>query len=125
MSSAPAISLAPAKHGEALIDAHTPLHAIVGFAAGVMGVDPHVAMITFIGARIVEQALRAGTKHALFEREEGQSLGNEMTDLIFELGGLHAGEVLRERLLAEHEAPTAGLGRIIVNPYTGARQVIP
>jgi hypothetical protein len=44
--------------------------------------------------------------------------------LLFELGGLHAGEVLRERLLAKHEAPTAGLGRLITNPYTGALQVI-
>lgn len=108
----PVVSLAPAHHGEALIDAHTPLHAIVGFAAGVMGVEPHVAMLTFIGARIVEQALRAGTKEALFEREQGQSLGNEMTDLLFELGGLQLGERLRERLLAEPTpalAPAAGI----------------
>ncbi len=122
--SAPAISLAPAAHGEALIDAHTPLHAIVGFAAGVMGIDPHVAMLTFIGARIVEAALRSGTKHALFEREQGQSLGNELTDLLFELGGLQLGEKLRERLTTEPEAPTAGLGRIVTNPYTGALQVL-
>ena len=125
MTTSAAISLAPAKRGEALIDSHTPLHAIVGFAAGVMGIDPHVAMLTFIGARIVEAALKSGPKHAFFEREEGQSLGNEMTDLLFELGGLHYGELLRERLLAEHEAPTAGLGRIVTNPYTGALQVLP
>ncbi len=125
MTSAAAISLAPAKRGEALIDAHTPLHAIVGFAAGVMGIDPHVAMAVFVGARIVEATLKSGPKHAFFEREEGQSLGNEMTDLLFELGGLHYGELLRERLLSENEVPTAGLGRVVQNPYTGALQVIP
>ncbi len=120
-----AISLAPAKRGEALIDSHTPLHAIIGFAAGVMGIDPHLAMATFIGARLVEAALKSGAKHALFEREEGQSLGNEMTDLLFELGGLQLGEKLRERLTTEPEAPTAGLGRIVTNPYTGAPMVLP
>ncbi len=114
--SAAAISLAPAHHGEALIDAHTPLHAIVGFAAGILGVDPHVAMMTFIGARIVEQALKSGTKHAIFGREEGQSLGNEMTDLLFEVAGLHYGEMLRERLTAEPQ-PAAGLGRTGVQSH--------
>jgi hypothetical protein len=118
--SAPAVSLAPANRGEALIDAHSPLHAIVGFAAGILGVDPHVAMLTFIGARIVEAALKSGTKHALFGREEGQSLGNEMTDLLFELAGLHYGELLREKLTAE-PAPAAGLGypahRSLFAPY--------
>ncbi len=112
--SAPAVSLAPAHHGEALIDAHTPLHAVIGFAAGVMGVDPHVAMFVFIGARIVEAALKSGAKHAVFEREEGQSLGNEMTDLLFEVAGLHYGELLREKLTAE-PAPAAGLGRMHMN----------
>jgi hypothetical protein len=114
------VSLAPAHHGEALIDAHSPLHAIVGFAAGVMGVEPHVAMLAFIGARIVEQALKAGTKEALFEREQGQSLGNEMTDLLFELAGLQAGERLRARLVAEPEPlPAAGVGNAPLAWYPG------
>lgn len=117
--SAPAISVSPAHHGAALIDAHTPLHALVGFAAGIFGVDPHVAMATFIGARIVEQALRNGTKHAVFGREEGQSLGNEMTDLLFEVGGLHYGQMLRKRLVPTAEAPVDGLGRLHVQPYMG------
>lgn len=118
-----AISLAPSRQGEALIDSHTPLHAIVGFVAGLLGVEPHIAMMVFIGGRIVETSLRSGTKHALFEREHGQSLGNELTDLMFELGGLQLGEKLREKLVA-HE-PAAGLGRVITNPYTGATQVLP
>lgn len=118
--SAPAVSLAHEHHGEALIDAHTPLHAIVGFTAGIMGIDPHVAMMVFIGARIVEASLKSGTKHAVFGREEGQSLGNEMTDLMFEIAGLHYGESLRHRLLAE--VPVSGLGyaqhnRSLFAPY--------
>ena len=115
----PVISLAPRHHGEALIDAHTPLHAIVGFAAGVMGVEPHVAMLAFIGARIVEQALKAGTKEALFEREQGQSLGNEMTDLLFELGGLQLGEKLRARLLDPEQPAAAGVGAPQITFYPG------
>jgi len=118
-----ALSLAPSHQGEALIDSHTPLHAIVGFVAGLLGVEPHIAMMVFIGGRIVEMSLRSGTKHALFEREGGQALGNEMTDLLFEMAGLHYGEMLREKLTT-HEA-SAGLGRVIVNPYTGASMVLP
>lgn len=117
---AAAASLAPAHHGAALIDAHTPLHAVVGFAAGILGVDPHVAMAVFIGARIVEASLKSGAKHALLGREEGQSLGNEMTDLLFEVGGLHYGQALRQRLTAE--IPVAGIGyapnRSLFAPYT-------
>ena len=108
-----------AKHGGALVDAHTPLHAIVGFAAGVLGVDPHLAVATFIGARIVESALREGAKHALFAPEHGQSLGNEMTDLLFEMAGLHLGEAVRHKLTANPSpAPTAGLGyHYTLTPY--------
>lgn len=102
MSNAPVIS-----QGGALVDASSPLHALVGFTAGVLGVEPHLAMMVFIGARIVEQSLRAGAKHALFGREQGQSLGNELTDLMLELGGLQLGEKLREHLQPE---PAAGLG---------------
>lgn len=110
-----AISLAPAKRGEALIDSHTPLHAIVGFAAGVMGIDPHVAMITFIGARIVEAALKSGPKHAFFEREEGQSLGNEMVDLLIEIAGLHLGETVRD-----HVTKKKALGNEVIGAPLGA-----
>ncbi len=109
---APAVSLSSAHHGEAIVDAHSPLHAIIGFAAGISGIDPHVAMMMFIGARIVEHSLRSGPKHALLEREQGQSLGNEFGDLLFEVAGLHYGHALRERLTAEPQAPApvAGIG---------------
>lgn len=104
------MSAASAKHGGALVDAHTPLHAIVGFIAGVAGIDPHLAMATFIGARIVESALRDGTHSALFGEGHAQSLGNEMADLLFEVGGLHVGEALRHKFIGSPVQPAAGLG---------------
>ena len=97
-----------AKHGGALVDAHTPLHAIVGFVAGVLGVDTHLAVGVFIGARIVESSLRDGAKAALLKPEHGQSLGNEMTDLLFEIGGLGAGQAIRQKFTGEQ--PVHGLG---------------
>lgn len=119
MSSPAAVSFSPARKGAALVDAHSPLHAIVGFTAGILGIDPHIATLTFIGARIVEAALRSGTKHAVFEREDGKSLGNEMVNLLFELGGLHLGEHLREQLLEPPPAaPAAGLGYDYFDPRT-------
>lgn len=103
---------------EPLVDARSPLHATIGFAAGVMGIEPHLAMMVFIGARIVETALRENTERAIYDREEGHSLGNELSDLLFEMAGLHLGEKLRERLLEHHEpaAPAAGVGTYTLYP---------
>lgn len=103
------MTAASSPHVEPLIDARSPLHAIIGFAAGVMGIDPHLAMMAFVGARIVEQALDEGTEHAVYAREEGHSLGNEMTDLMFEIMGLHLGQKLRARL--GHAPATHGVGQ--------------
>lgn len=108
------VSRTPA-HGAGLIDSHTPLHGIVGFAAGILGIDPHVAVAVFIGARIVEQSLHTNLKHALFEREQ-QSLGNELTDLLFEVAGLHYGQALRRKLTSEPQ-PAAGVGQYFVPGY--------
>jgi hypothetical protein len=118
MSKAAPISFAPAKRGAALIDANSPIHLIVGFTAGILGIDPHAAIAVFVGAKIVEASLREGPHHALFERESGQSLGNEMTDLGLEVLGLHLGEHLRHKLqdapLAT--APAAGIGAYFQDP---------
>jgi hypothetical protein len=113
------MTTASLSHVEPLVDARSPLHAIIGFAAGVMGVDPHLAMVAFVGARIVEQAFDEGTEHAVYAREEGHSLGNELTDLMFEIVGLHLGEKLRERLLEQHEpnaTHAAGIGQLSFPP---------
>jgi hypothetical protein len=117
MSAAAAISLAPAHHGQAVIDGHSPVHFLVGFAAGVMGVDPHLAMVAFVGAKIVDESLRAGTKHAVFGRESGQSLGNELADILFEVTGLHYGKLLRGKLGAP-AAAAHGLGIDYHDPRT-------
>ncbi len=110
MSATP-ISFAPHAQGRALVDSHTPIHATVGFVAGLLGMDPHLAVAILIGAKIVEASLREGPAHALFEPEHGQSLGNELTDLLFEVGGLHYGHLLRERMLEAKAQQTAGIGR--------------
>jgi hypothetical protein len=101
-----AISLNRAHHGAAMIDAHSPIHLLVGFAAGVLGVNTYLAVLAFIGAKVVDEVVHTGP-HALFRRGEGQSIGNELSDLLLEMGGLAVGEKLRERLLPA-PLPTAG-----------------
>lgn len=101
-----AISLARSQQGKALIDMHTPLHALLGFAAGMLAVDTHVAFGILVGARVVSEALRQGPERALFQMGQRQSLGNELTDLILEVVGLHYGELLRARL-SEKNQPQA------------------
>jgi len=109
MSAAHAISWAPARQGEAVIDGLSPVHFLMGFAAGVLGIDPHLAIVTFVGAKIVDESLRQGARHAVFGRESGQSLGNELADVLLEVGGLHAGKMLRDKLGAPPPA-AHGLG---------------
>ncbi len=124
MSDARVHPLHPSRHGEAPIDAHTPVHFLVGFAAGVLGVNTYLAVLVFIGAKVVDQVLHLGP-HALLDGDEGQSLGNEAADLLFEMGGLAAGEKLREYLDVEPTAlvpdapplPTAGLGQFRLHPH--------
>jgi hypothetical protein len=93
--------------GSALIDGMTPVHLVLGFFAGALGVDPKVAVATFIGARIIETAVRKGTGHALYGREEAQSLGNELGDVLALMAGSHLGHYLRDQAAAN---ATAGLG---------------
>jgi hypothetical protein len=92
------LSLHPSHHGSALIDRHSPIHLLIGFAAGILGVNTYLAVAVFIGAKVVDEVVHAGP-HALFKRGDGQSVGNELSDLLLEMGGLAAGEKLRERLL--------------------------
>lgn len=109
MSSAYAISWSPERKGEAVIDLQSPLHFGVGFTAGALGLDPHLALIGFVGAKIVEESLSAGPRHAIFGRERGQSLGNELADILFEIAGLYYGKLLRTRLAerAAQQVPAA------------------
>jgi len=102
--------LHPSRHGEAPIDSLTPVHFLTGFAAGVLGVNTYLAVLAFIGAKVVHQMMYLGP-HALLKSDEGQSLGNEASDLLFEMAGLAVGEKLRERLTPEPATPVvAGLG---------------
>lgn len=110
MPKATAISFAPRARGKALIDAQTPTHAALGLAAGLLGLDTYLALAVLIGAKIVDASLRDGPAEALFSPGKGQALGNEMTDLLFEVGGLRLGHLLRERMQAAKGDQVATLG---------------
>ena len=101
-----AVSFSHKDQGTALIDAHTPLHALLGFAAGVLAVDAHVAFGILLGARIVAESMSTSPKRALFTAAHKQTLGNELADLAFEIAGLHYGEKLRARL--SEQQPVSG-----------------
>ncbi len=107
MSDARVHPLHPSRQGEAPVDVHTPVHFLTGFAAGVLGVNTYLAVLVFIGAKVVDQVLHAGPR-ALLKGDQGQSLGNEACDLLFEMGGLAVGEKLRENLLAQQVTPSVG-----------------
>lgn len=113
---AAAISLSPKHAGEAIVDVQSPLSFIVGFAAGIFGVDPSMATLTFVGAKIVDQSLSKGSR-AVFRRDSGQSLANQLADVLINFAGVQCGTLLRKRL--EAEQATAGLGRLQFQPYVG------
>ena len=103
----PIVATSAQQQGAALVDGMSPVHLTIGFLAGVFGVDPHVAAMAFVGVRLFETAVREGTGHALFGRESGQSLGNELTDVALEFAGAHAGHYLRAKA---QENSVSGLG---------------
>ncbi len=111
------------EEGAALIDGMTPVHLVLGFFAGALGVDPKIAVASFIGARILETAVRQGTGHALFGREEAQSLGNELGDILALMLGTDLGKHLRERAMQNSAVPAAaGVGTYFVPaPYVQVR----
>jgi hypothetical protein len=110
MSSIAVLARTPEQEGVALLDQYSPAHLAVGMLAGLLGMDPHKAVMLFIGAKIVETGLREGLGHSIFGRESGQSLGNEFTDVAVETLGLALGHRLRALATEEPVAPTAGLG---------------
>lgn len=116
----PALSLKKAHLGASAIDAQTPVHFLIGFAAGVMGVDPSVAALTFVGAKIVGQSLESNAERALLHRGQGESLGNQLSDVLVNFLGVQYGLHLRTRLLAPaaQQAPIEGIGADYYDPLT-------
>lgn len=100
MAASRAISWADDRHGVTAIDADAPMHLFAGLVAGMMGLNIYTVLIVFVGAKIIDKSLRAGTTRALYEPESGESLGNQMTDLLLEVGGLYCGQRLRQQLTA-------------------------
>jgi len=98
MSRPYALSLSPRRSGETLIDVNTPLAFIIGFTAGVWGIDPSMSMLTFVAAKIVHESLATDPKSALFKRGRGESLSNELGDVLANFAGVQLGVLTRGRL---------------------------
>ncbi|HEX9641824.1 MAG TPA: hypothetical protein VGB13_10990 [Candidatus Krumholzibacteria bacterium] len=96
--------------GLALFDYKTPMHFGVGFAAGTLGLNPHLAAFLFIAAKAGKVALEEGMGHALFGKKEVQSYGNEMMDLLAEMTGILAGLKTRSLITGGPALPAHGLG---------------
>lgn len=105
--------------GLALFDYRTPLHFGLGFAAGTLGMSPHIAALVFIGLKAGKVALEEGLGHALFGDKEAQSYGNEMMDLLSEMTGIAAGLKARSMITGEPALPVHGLGGKIAGCWSG------
>jgi len=115
--------------GLALFDYKTPMHFGVGFAAGTLGLNPHLAALLFIAAKAGKVALEEGLGHALFGEREQQSYGNEMMDLLAEMTGILAGLKTRSLITGAPALPVHGLaGKIagrIGNKFYSANAGVP
>jgi len=105
--------------GLALFDYKTPMHFGLGFAAGTLGLNPHLAAILFIGLKAGKVALEEGLGHALFGDKEPQSYGNEMMDLFSEMMGIAAGLKTRSLITGEPALPVHGLNGKIAGCWGG------
>ena len=90
----------------AVFDVQTPLHFGVGLSAGALGVDPHVATLAFITARVIGVALNAGLNKALFVSEHGQTAAKEIADLAVEVAQRHVGVINIGQIV--HHLPDRG-----------------
>lgn len=95
--------------GLALFDYKTPLHFGAGYAAGLLGISPHIAALGLIAAKAGKIALEEGLGHALFEDKEPQSYGNEIMDLLSEMVGIAAGLKTRSMVTGEPALPVHGV----------------
>lgn len=104
--------------GRALVDYKTPVHFGVGFFAGALGMNPHVAALLVLAAKAGKIAVKEGLGHALYGETEPQSYGNEMMDLLMEMTGILAGMKTRSLITGQPVIPVHGLGDKIVG-YQG------
>lgn len=100
-------------------------------AAGLVGIPVYTAMMMFVGAKIVSRTIDTNAKKAIFERARSESLGNELTDLVFQMIGHQFGQYLRSTAkqavsggvgayyAPQPYVPIAGFGAYYVDPvYT-------
>jgi hypothetical protein len=120
------VATKPEHDGAALIDAESPAYFGVGLLAGSIGMNPHKALLLFLGAKIAQAATQHGAAQAVFGKHSGESLGNHVTDVLLEVAGLSIGASLRQYALAQQataEAPlppspeqAAGMGAYYLDP---------
>jgi hypothetical protein len=97
------------EHGQSAIDLATPLHFLIGIAAGIYGVSPVKAALFFTVAKIGVASVEKSMDHALFRRKKGESNLNELCDLLAEIGGVDVGARIRSKWNPSPVTPTAGL----------------
>lgn len=85
------------EHGQSAVDLATPLHFLVGVAAGIYGVSPVKAAVVLTVLKIGVASAEKGMGHALFTRRKGESNLNELCDLLAEIGGVDVGARIRSK----------------------------
>jgi len=104
--------------GLALFDYKSPAHFGIGVLAGVLGMNPHLAALLMIAAKAGKVALEEGLGRALFTDKDPESYGNEMMDLLMEMGGIFVGLKARSLITGKPVLPADGLGDKVVG-YEG------
>lgn len=85
------------EHGQSAVDLATPVHFLIGVAAGIYGVSPVKAALVFTVAKVAAAGVEKGMGHALFTRKKGESNLNELCDLLAEIGGVDVGARIRSK----------------------------
>ncbi len=95
------------EYGQSSVDIATPVHFMLGVAAGIFGVSPVQAALVLTVAKIGVAAAEKGMGHALFRRTRGESNLNELCDLLAEIGGVSVGAQIRSKWDPQPTVPLA------------------
>lgn len=84
----------PEWKGDAPIDGRTPISFLVGFIAGMSGMNPSWAAVTLLSFESLLIALEHGRVDAIFnEQRSSQSYGNQTVDILVTIVGVHFGDL--------------------------------
>ena len=91
----PAISLDKKFTGASVIDGKTPISFMVGFFAGMSGLNASWATVAVVGFEAILVAMDEGMS-AAFEKRSPQSYGNQMVDVMVGIAGVYYGELYKK-----------------------------